>query len=210
MPRLGKDINDSMDIVRTPQGLYKTNCYIVKDKGQALIIDPGFHGKQIMKEMGDAEPVGIMITHGHADHICAVDTIVNVYDIPIYMHPKDDELLRVKRRMPSAYKERFVTPYLPLREGYLSVGSFELMIWETPGHSAGSVCIAYKKALFTGDTLFNGTIGRVKTFNGNTEDMQRTLKKLVELDSSYIIYPGHGPSSSLGIERITNPFLKDV
>lgn len=199
-----------MDIVRTPQGLYKTNCYIVKDKGQALIIDPGFHGKQIMKEMGDAEPVGIIITHGHADHICAVDTIVNVYDIPIYMHPKDDELLRVKRRMPSAYKERFVTPYLPLREGYLSVGSFELMIWETPGHSAGSVCIAYKKALFTGDTLFNGTIGRVKTFNGNTEDMQRTLKKLVELDSSYIIYPGHGPSSSLGIERITNPFLKDV
>ena len=199
-----------MDIVRTPQGLYKTNCYIVKDKGQALIIDPGFHGKQIMKEMGDAEPVGIIITHGHADHICAVDTIVNVYDIPIYMHPKDDELLRVKRRMPSAYKERFVTPYLPLREGYLSVGSFELMIWETPGHSAGSVCIAYKKALFTGDTLFNGTIGRVKTFNGNTEDMQRTLKKLVELDSSYIIYPGHGSSSSLGIERITNPFLKDV
>lgn len=199
-----------MDIVRTPQGLYKTNCYIVKDKGQALIIDPGFHGKQIMKEMGDAEPVGIIITHGHADHICAVDAIVNVYDIPVYMHPKDDELLRVKRRMPSAYKERFVTPYLPLREGYLSVGSFELMIWETPGHSAGSVCIAYKKALFTGDTLFNGTIGRVKTFNGNTEDMQRTLKKLVELDSSYIIYPGHGPSSSLGIERITNPFLKDV
>ena len=126
------------------------------------------------------------------------------------MHPKDDELLRVKRRMPSAYKERFMAPYLPLREGYLSVGSFELMIWETPGHSAGSVCIAYKKALFTGDTLFNGTIGRVKTFNGNAEDMQRTLKKLVELDSSYIIYPGHGSSSSLGIERIINPFLKDV
>lgn len=199
-----------MDIVRTPQGLYKTNCYIIKDKGQALIIDPGFHGKQIMKEVGDAEPVGIIITHGHADHICAVDAIVKVYDIPVYMHPKDDELLRVKRRMPSSYKERFVEPYLPLREGNLSVGSFELMIWETPGHSAGSVCIAYKKALFTGDTLFNGTIGRVKTFNGNTEDMQRTLKKLVELDSSYIIYPGHGPSSSLGIERITNPFLKDV
>ena len=199
-----------MDIVRTPQGLYKTNCYIIKDKGQALIIDPGFHGAHIMKEVGDTELVGIIITHGHADHICAVDAIVSVYDIPVYMHPKDDELLRVKRRMPSAYKERFVTPYLPLREGYLSVGSFELMIWETPGHSAGSVCIAYKKALFTGDTLFNGTIGRVKTFNGNTEDMQRTLKKLVELDSSYIIYPGHGPSSSLGIERITNPFLKDV
>lgn len=199
-----------MDIVRTPQGLYKTNCYIIKDKGQALIIDPGFHGAHIMKEVGDTELVGIIITHGHADHICAVDAIVKVYDIPVYMHPKDDELLRVKRRMPSSYKERFVAPYLPLREGNLSVGSFELMIWETPGHSAGSVCIAYKKALFTGDTLFNGTIGRVKTFNGNAEDMQRTLKKLVELDSSYIIYPGHGSSSSLGIERITNPFLKDV
>ncbi len=199
-----------MDIVRTPQGLYKTNCYIIKDKGQALIIDPGFHGAHIMKELADAEPVGIILTHGHADHICAVDTIVKAYNIPVYMHPKDDELLRVKRRMPSSYKERFVTPYLPLHEGHLIVGTFDLMIWETPGHSAGSVCIAYKKALFTGDTLFNGTIGRVKTFNGNAEDMQRTLKKLVELDSTYTIYPGHGPSSSLAIECQTNPFLVNI
>ena len=199
-----------MDIVRTPQGLYKTNCYIVKDKGKAFIVDPGFHGNQIIKELGDVEPVGILITHGHADHICAVDTVVAAYDIPVYMHPMDDELLRVKRRMPSAYKERFVSPYIPLREGSLTIGPFELMIWETPGHSAGGVCIAYEEALFTGDTLFKGTIGRVKTFNGNAEDMQRTLKKLVELDRMYTIYPGHGPSSSLAVECEMNPFLANI
>ena len=72
-----------MDIIRTPQGLYKTNCYILKENGYALIIDPGFHGQRIMKELQDVVPVGIVLTHGHADHICAVDALVEAYHIPV-------------------------------------------------------------------------------------------------------------------------------
>lgn len=201
------DIDDSMDIIRTPQGLYKTNCYILKENGYALIIDPGFHGHRIMREIGEAQPVGIILTHGHADHICAVDALVERYHIPVYMHPLDDELLRVKRRMPSGYKERFTSPYHPLQEGSLEVGPFALYIWEVPGHSAGSVCIGYKRVLFTGDTLFKGTVGKVNTYNGNPMAMKVTLEKIKILNPSYVVYPGHGTSTTLAHELATNPYL---
>lgn len=201
------DIDDSMDIIRTPQGLYKTNCYILKENGYALIIDPGFHGQRIMKELQDVTPVGIVLTHGHADHICAVDTLVESYHIPVYMHAKDEELLLVKRRMPSGYKERFTSPYVALGEGPLQIEPFSLHVWEVPGHSAGSVFIGYKHILFTGDTLFKGTIGKVNTYNGDSKAMEKTLQKIMTLDPSYVIYPGHGSSTTLRYELGTNPYL---
>ena len=196
-----------MDIIRTPQGLYKTNCYVLKENGYALIIDPGFHGQRIMKELQDVVPVGIVLTHGHADHICAVDALVEAYHIPVYMHPKDEELLLVKRRMPSGYKERFTSPYIALEEGPLQIGSFSLDIWEVPGHSAGSVFVGYKHILFTGDTLFKGTIGKVNTYNGNSVAMKATLEKIKTFNPAYVVYPGHGTSTTLGHELVTNPYL---
>ena len=200
-------MDDSMDIVRTPQGLYKTNCYILKENGDALIIDPGFHGYRIMKEIGEANPVGIILTHGHADHICAVDALVEHYHISVYMHPMDDALLRVKRRMPSGYKERFTSPYIALEEGPLQIGPFSLNVWEVPGHSAGSVCIGYQYILFTGDTLFKGTIGKVNTYNGNPVAMKATLEKIKTFNPAYVVYPGHGASTTLAYELATNPYL---
>lgn len=196
-----------MDIIRTPQGLYKTNCYILKENGYALIIDPGFHGQRIMKELQDVVPVGIVLTHGHADHICAVDALVEAYHIPVYMHPKDEELLLVKRRMPSGYKERFTSPYIALEEGPLQIGPFSLNVWEVPGHSAGSVFVGYKHILFTGDTLFKGTIGKVNTYNGNPAAMKTTLEKIKTFNPAYVVYPGHGSSTTLEHELATNPYL---
>ena len=201
------DIDDSMDIIRTPQGLYKTNCYILKENGYALIIDPGFHGQRIMKELQDVTPVGIVLTHGHADHICAVDTLVESYHIPVYMHAKDEELLLVKRRMPSGYKERFTSPYVALEEGPLQIGSFSLNVWEVPGHSAGSVFVGYKHILFTGDTLFKGTVGKVNTYNGDPVAMKETLERIKSFYPFYVVYPGHGTSTTLGHELVTNPYL---
>ena len=200
-------MDDSMDIVRTPQGLYKTNCYILKENGYALIIDPGFHGQRIMKELQDVVPVGIVLTHGHADHICAVDTLVETYQIPVYMHAKDEELLLVKRRMPSGYKERFTSPYIAVEEGPLQIGPFSLDVWEVPGHSAGSVFVGYKHILFTGDTLFKGTVGKVNTYNGDPVAMKDTLKRIKSFNPSYVVYPGHGSSTTLEYELATNPYL---
>ena len=196
-----------MDIIRTPQGLYKTNCYILKENGYALIIDPGFHGQRIMKELQDVVPVGIVLTHGHADHICAVDALVEAYHIPVYMHPKDEDLLLVKRRMPSGYKERFTSPYIALEEGPLQIGPFSLSIWEVPGHSAGSVFVGYKHILFTGDTLFKGTVGKVNTYNGDPVAMKETLKRIKSFNPSYVVYPGHGSSTTLEHELATNSYL---
>lgn len=196
-----------MDIIRTPQGLYKTNCYILKENGYALIIDPGFHGQRIMKELQDVVPVGIVLTHGHADHICAVDTLVETYQIPVYMHAKDEELLLVKRRMPSGYKERFTSPYIAVEEGPLQIGPFSLDVWEVPGHSAGSVFVGYKHILFTGDTLFKGTVGKVNTYNGDPVAMKDTLKRIKSFNPSYVVYPGHGSSTTLEYELATNPYL---
>lgn len=207
LQRKKKAIDDSMDIIRTPQGLYKTNCYILKENGYALIIDPGFHGQRIMKELQDVVPVGIVLTHGHADHICAVDALVEAYHIPVYMHPKDEELLLVKRRMPSGYKERFTSPYIALEEGPLQIGPFSLNVWEVPGHSAGSVFVGYKHILFTGDTLFKGTIGKVNTYNGNPAAMKTTLEKIKTFNPAYVVYPGHGSSTTLEHELATNPYL---
>jgi len=187
--------------------LYKTNCYILKENGYALIIDPGFHGQRIMKELQDMVPVGIVLTHGHADHICAVDTLVEAYHIPVYMHPKDEELLLVKRRMPSGYKERFTSPYIALEEGPLQIGSFSLNVWEVPGHSAGSVFVGYKHILFTGDTLFKGTVGKVNTYNGDPVAMKETLERIKSFYPFYVVYPGHGTSTTLGHELVTNPYL---
>ncbi len=196
-----------MDIIRTPQGLYKTNCYILKENGYALIIDPGFHGQRIIKELQDVVPVGIVLTHGHADHICAVDTLVETYQIPVYMHAKDEELLLVKRRMPSGYKERFTSPYIAVEEGPLQIGPFSLDVWEVPGHSAGSVFVGYKHILFTGDTLFKGTVGKVNTYNGDPVAMKDTLKRIKSFNPSYVVYPGHGSSTTLEYELATNPYL---
>ena len=196
-----------MDIIRTPQGLYKTNCYILKENGYALIIDPGFHSQRIIKELQDVVPVGIVLTHGHADHICAVDTLVETYQIPVYMHAKDEELLLVKRRMPSGYKERFTSPYIAVEEGPLQIGPFSLDVWEVPGHSAGSVFVGYKHILFTGDTLFKGTVGKVNTYNGDPVAMKDTLKRIKSFNPSYVVYPGHGSSTTLEYELATNPYL---
>ena len=196
-----------MDIIRTPQGLYKTNCYILKENGYALIIDPGFHGQRIMKELQDVLPVGIVLTHGHADHICAVDSLVEKYHIPVYMHDKDEELLVVKRRMPSGYREQFTSPYIALKEGPLEIGPFSLNIWEVPGHSAGSVFVGYQHILFTGDTLFKGTVGKVDTYNGDPMAMKVTLETIRTLNPSYVVYPGHGVSTTLANELVTNPYL---
>lgn len=211
-----------MEIIRKPLGLYKTNCYIVKDymvhcqedmcyrEEVCVVIDPGHHGHQIIDLIGTARPLAILITHGHADHICAVDTLVDHYGIPVYMNRKDDELLRVKRRMPSSYKERFIAPYHHLGEGELELGPFHLVIRETPGHSAGSVLIQIGDDLFTGDTLFKGTIGKYTTFNGSEEDLYHSMERIITLDPNLRIHPGHAEGSTMGEEVQHNQKLRDI
>ena len=98
-----------MNIIKRPLGLYKANCYVLIKEGKSLIIDPGFHSKHIIEMVGDSEPIAVLLTHGHCDHVSALDEVCEYYNIPAYLHPLDHELLQLIRRRPSVYKKKMYT-----------------------------------------------------------------------------------------------------
>ena len=89
-----------MNIIKRPLGLYKANCYVLINEGKSLIIDPGFHSKHIIEMVGDSVPIAVLLTHGHCDHVSALDEVCEYYNIPAYLHPLDHELLQLIRRRP--------------------------------------------------------------------------------------------------------------
>ena len=197
-----------MEIRKQPLGLYKANCYIlVHDDGTSIIIDPGFHRNRIIELVGDTKPLAIVLTHGHCDHICALDEVAKFYGIPTYLHDGDHELLQLIRRRPSAYKKKMYTQCESLGEGQLQIGQFFFDIIPTPGHSAGSVCIRWRNDLFTGDTVFTGHIGNSDNFNGNEEDLRKSISKILTLPNEIHIHPGHKDDTTIGLERY---FLSNV
>lgn len=199
-----------MDILKQPLGLYKANCYVLKEAGQALIIDPGFHAYKVLEMVGDADLQAVVLTHGHCDHVCAVDGVLKERSVPLYMHPGDDELLHAKRRMPSAYKGLFQSPYLPLKEGTLKLGVFDLYVHETPGHSKGSVIIQWGNHLFTGDTLFKNSVGATNNYNGDDAVLKTSLRQIMTWDPDLIVHPGHAEDTMIKEELAHNPFLQPL
>ena len=200
--------DDRLRIRKSALGLYKTNCYVLIRDGYALIVDPGFHPEVIREMIGDAQPVAILLTHGHVDHRAAAGPVAEAYGLPVHIHPKDEELLYMRRRMPSAYKILFTAETKPLAEGRFKWGPFSVSVLETPGHSEGSVCIAVDRVLLTGDTLFKGTAGRVAGYDGAGADLKRSLERLASLPGDYLILPGHAEYTTLEAERQYNPHLK--
>ncbi len=199
-----------MEIVKKPLGLYKTNCYVVKEGDQSIVIDPGFHAKRVGEMIGHTTPLAVVLTHGHCDHVCAVDGVCDYYHIPVYMNKGDEELLHAKRRMPSAYKGLFQTPFIPLEEGTLQIGPFTIEVMATPGHSAGSMVLRIGDDLFTGDTLFKGTVGTTNNYNGNKDQLKATLEKIRTWNPNWRVHPGHAEDTTIGEELTTNPFLLDT
>ncbi|WP_244869369.1 MBL fold metallo-hydrolase [Veillonella montpellierensis] len=190
-----------ISIVKRPLGLYKANCYVLKKGSVSIIIDPGFHGEQIKAMVGDTTPLAVLLTHGHCDHIAALDDICEYYQIPAYLHKRDHELLHVIRRRPSAYKKLITTACKELDKGELVIGPFHFFIHETPGHSAGSVMIEIEGYLFTGDTIFRNQIGNFDNYNGNQKELKSTLQRVLDWDDRLCILPGHSENSVLGEEK---------
>ncbi len=186
-----------MEIIKRPLGLYKANCYVLKKDNQSLIIDPGFHSKHIIEMVGDSKPIAVLLTHGHCDHVSALDDICGHYNIPAYLHDGDHELLQLIRRRPSVYKKKMFTQCIPLQEGILNIGPFHIRVYHTPGHSAGSVCFEIEGHLFTGDTIFKQNVGNSDNYNGNAEALRKSLCKIMELDDALLVEPGHRESTIL-------------
>lgn len=191
-------------------GMLSTNCYVVScpQTKEAIIIDPGLElpveAQPIVDYISDAElnVKFIINTHGHSDHVKGNVYFQQKYKVSICIHPLDAHFIA----------ELTTNNYLPnknLEDGsIISYGQEMLKVLHTPGHTPGSICLVGKKLVFSGDTLFAGSIGRTDFPGGSNSDMQLSLQKIVALPDYFLVYPGHGETTMIGEEKRINPFIK--
>lgn len=193
--------------------MFATNCYLVYCPAtkEAVIIDPGAEGKKIIGRVRDRklEIKYIINTHGHIDHIGANGRLKEEFKVPILLSEKDLGIYNnpgfglglILRKQPRP--EHFIT------EGdQISFGRISLSVIETPGHTAGGISLLRNSAVFCGDTLFAGSIGRSDLAGGSYTVLMKSIhEKLMVLPPDTAVYPGHGPVTTIGAEAVSNPFL---
>ena len=187
-------------------GLYQTNCYIVNKAGYAkcIVIDPGYEAHKICDQLDDLglEPEAILLTHGHFDHVGAVRDLAATYGCRVYL--RAEETTMPPQMTAGAL---YFTDEYPA-QGQLEVAELQVRVMHTPGHTPGSVCLLMEDAMFSGDTLFAGSMGRCDFPGSNIFDMRKSLRSLCALEKNYRIFPGHGEDSTLDFEKKTNPYLR--
>ncbi|TAN62209.1 MBL fold metallo-hydrolase [bacterium] len=208
--------------IQIPLGALRVNCYIVWNNASkdAFVIDPGGEPDMIWHAIARFSLVVryVVNTHGHFDHVGAnAEVKKRAREASIAIHSKDALLLKTAHEHGLFFGVK--TPKQPepdmlFKDGdILSAGSLTLKVLHTPGHTAGGVCL-YDEAdglLFTGDTLFAGSVGRTDFEGGSSEVLMRSIKtKLLPLDDSVRVLPGHGPASTIGEERSSNQFIRDI
>ena len=204
-----------LQIKRMPVGQIGTNCYLLEDTDtkQCAVIDPGDQSDDIAREMEQAgcTPAMLLITHGHFDHILGIPGLREEWpDLPVYCHPADlgggDTTSLFGETFPTVRSFGDITPY---REGdTVEVDGIRLEVLDTPGHTPGSVTLRAENVLFTGDTLFAGSMGRTDLPGGDEGEIMRSLKRLGELEGDYQVLPGHEGQSTLERERKSNYCLR--
>ena len=195
-------------------GPLQENCYLLSDAGQAVLIDPGDEAGRLLGALGGLELSAVWLTHAHFDHVGAIADVLDRLPVPVYLHPDDWELLG-KAAASAAYfgltlRQPEVEP-LPLTHGQvLRVGSLEATCLYTPGHAPGHTAFYLPAAGFVlaGDALFQGSVGRTDLPGGNHEQLIGSIRReLLTLPDETAVYPGHGPATTIGVERRTDPFL---
>ena len=194
-----------------------TNCYFLKNKetGEMIIIDPAACPEKIIQKVNEMQgrPVGILLTHGHFDHILAADAVRREYGIQVYACEKEVNTLMNPGINLSQYHGQSVTLKADVLLSDLQVidlAGFSVQMIETPGHTEGSCCYYLKDegVLFSGDTVFQGSVGRTDFPNGSTAEIVRSLHKLLDaLPEETEVYPGHDASTTISYEKRYNPFV---
>ena len=200
-----------MEVIKLVLGVYQTNCYILKKGTELLIIDPGYSPRRIIDKIESLEGCSvkaILLTHGHFDHIGAVDALVNTYHCPVYGCKDDEDLftegkISLHENNGACVRNRMTW----LDSDNLTIGSFAIRVLFTPGHTAGSVMFIIEDALFSGDTLFYESVGRTDLYSGSFSQLKQSLKVLNELPAEMPVYPGHEYGTTIGHELQFNPFL---
>jgi hydroxyacylglutathione hydrolase len=191
-------------------GMLSTNCYVVNcsETKETIIIDPGFdsanEAKRIIRYVDEKtlKVKFIVNTHGHPDHIRGDVILKRKYGVPICIHAYDALCL-------NGFCESIAPDNVLLEDGgLLKFGQATLKVMHTPGHTPGGISLVGENLVFTGDTLFAGSIGRTDFAGGSDRDMRVSLEKLMCLPDNYVVYPGHGAGSTIGEEKRFNPFLR--
>jgi hydroxyacylglutathione hydrolase len=210
-----------MKIDRLILGAYQTNCYILRANEAAkdcLIIDTGIEAEELVDflEAHKLNPVAVVLTHGHIDHIVGLVALRNRFpDIKVYIHKLDAEMLTGKKDNLSAMAGlpfSFEPADFTLEEGdTIDQANIKLDVLHTPGHTPGGICLYSKDEgiIFVGDTLFADSVGRTDMPGGSSTKLIKSIKeKLCPLPDETIVYPGHGPQTTIAQEKASNPFLQ--
>ena len=197
-----------------PLGNYQTNCYIVHDEAvkTCAIIDPGYDAEIILGKIAELGLAidAILLTHGHFDHVGAVEELVKATGCQLWMHEGD--YTQRKDAVSDYYYPIHDCTFTDVRfceDGeVIQAGGLTISVTETPGHTWGSVCFLCGDAMFSGDTLFAGSCGRTDLPGGDWATIQTSLKWICAIEKDYTVFPGHGESTTLATEKQYNPYLR--
>ncbi|MBD3409402.1 MAG: MBL fold metallo-hydrolase [Ignavibacteriales bacterium] len=203
----------SVNVTTVVVGDMEENCHIVRNGAdEALVIDPGAEAEKIVEaiEATAATPLAILLTHAHFDHIGAVEPLKSRYRLPLYLHKKEEKLLKSANLYTHLFGKggKVAIPkvdyYVDRLENPFSIGMFAVRTIETPGHTKGGVTFAIGDAAFTGDTLLKGATGSLKFPGANKELLIESLKTLATLPPETRVYAGHGEPTTISEELETN------
>jgi glyoxylase-like metal-dependent hydrolase (beta-lactamase superfamily II) len=196
-------------------GPFQENTYLVADEAtrDAVLVDPGDEGERLIGavEQGALTLRALWITHAHIDHVGAIAAVKRRWDVPVFLHPLDRPLYDRVVEQGRKYGLRIEAPPAPdhdLAEGQaMTVGALTFNVMHVPGHAPGHVAFVGQGVAFGGDCLFAGSVGRTDLPLSDPRALQQSLQRLGALPGDTVLYPGHGPATTIGEENRTNPFL---
>ena len=202
-----------MEIRKVVAGIYGANCYIIMDKKtkEAVVIDPGGDVEDIAVAIAaiGAKVKYILLTHGHVDHTSGVAELKDITQAVVCMSKKDDDLITNGEHLFGPLIKGGADK-LVKQDDIIRISDIEITCIDTPGHTPGGMCFLIDNYVFTGDTLFCGSIGRTDFTGGDFSTIITSIKsKLLCLPEGTIVYPGHGSCSTINSEKLNNPFLQN-